>query len=44
MPHNTNSVHVEFESQSNTGNNRGNWNHFKITETKPEQHTRKAQN
>ena len=26
------------------GNNRGDWNHFKVTETIPEQHTRKARN
>jgi len=35
---------VECESKSETGNNKGNWIHFKITETIPEQHTRKAQN
>jgi hypothetical protein len=39
-----NSVHVECERKSNTNNNRGNWNHFQITHTIPEQHTRKAQN
>jgi len=27
-----------------TGNNRGDWNHFKITQPLPEQHTRKARN
>jgi len=27
---------------SDTGNNRGDWNHFKITQTIPEQHTGKA--
>ena len=26
-----------------TANNRGNWNHSKITQTIPEQHTKKAQ-
>ena len=25
-------------------NNRGDWNHFRITQTVPEQHTRKARN
>jgi len=28
--------------QSDTSNNRGDWNHFKITRTVPQQHTRKA--
>jgi hypothetical protein len=39
-----NSEHVECESDSDTSNNRGNWNHFKIPQTIPEQHTRKARN
>ena len=39
-----NSVHVECESKSDTGNNRGTWNHFKSTQIIPEQCTRKAQN
>jgi hypothetical protein len=29
---------------SDTGNNMGDWNHFKITETITEQHTGKARN
>jgi hypothetical protein len=39
---------MERESKSDTGNNRGNWNrfkiwnHFKINQTVPEQRTRKA--
>jgi hypothetical protein len=37
-------VHVEYERNSDTGNNRGEWNHFKITQTGPEQHTRKERN
>jgi hypothetical protein len=35
-----NSAHVEYESKSDTNNNRGDWNHLKITRTIPEQHTR----
>jgi len=41
---NRNSAHVECESNSDTSNKRGNWKHFKITHTVPEQHTRKARN
>jgi len=37
-PHNINSAHVERESESDTGNTGGDWNHFKITQTVPEQH------
>jgi len=33
---------VECEKKHDTSNNRGGWNHFKITQTIPEQHTRKA--
>jgi len=43
-PHNRNSAHVECENKIDTGNSRGGWNHFKITHTVPEQHTRKARN
>ena len=43
-PHNKNSAHVECESKSDTGNNRGNWNHLKIIHTMSDQHTRKARN
>jgi len=39
-----NSAHVEYESKSDTGNNRGDWNHFKIAQIIPEQHTGKARN
>jgi hypothetical protein len=35
---------VECESKSDTKNNRGDWNQFKITQTITEPHTRKAQN
>jgi len=41
-PQNRNSVHVECESKSDIGNYKANWNHFKITQTIPKQHTRKA--
>jgi hypothetical protein len=30
--------------KSDTGNNKANWNHLKITQTVSEQHIRKAQN
>jgi hypothetical protein len=35
---------VECESISDTGNNRGDWNHYKVTQTILEQHTRRARN
>jgi hypothetical protein len=35
---------VEYESISDNGNNRGDWKHYKVTETKPEQHTGRARN
>jgi len=35
---------VECESKSDTGNNRGDWKHFKITQTIPEQRTGKTRN
>jgi len=42
---NRNSAHAECESKSDTINNRGEWNHLKITQTIPEKpHIRKAQN
>ena len=41
---NRNSAHVECESKIDTGNNRGDWNHLKITQTTPEQRTGKARN
>ena len=43
-PHNRNSVHVECESKREAGNNRGERNHFKITQPIPEQHIGKARN
>jgi uncharacterized protein YaaR (DUF327 family) len=39
-----NSAHVECESKSNTGNNRGDWNHFTIIQTIPEKYAWKARN
>ena len=30
---------LEYDSKIDTGNNRGDWNRFKITQTVPEQHT-----
>ena len=30
-------MHVDCESKSDTGNKRGDWNHFKITQTIPDQ-------
>jgi len=43
-PHNRNSANVECESKGDTGNNRGDWNHFKITQTIAKQYTRKSRN
>jgi len=37
-----NSARVECEIKSDTSNNRGNWNHLKIIQTVPQQHTGKA--
>ena len=37
-------MQVDCERKSETSNNEGDWNHFKITQTIPEQQTRKAQN
>ena len=34
---------MECKSKSDTGNNGGNWNHLRINQTVPEQHTGKAQ-
>jgi len=36
-PHNRNEAHVACESKSDTSYNRGDWNHFKITQKIPEQ-------
>ena len=41
---NRNSAHAECESKIDAGDNRGDWNRLKITETVPEQHTGKARN
>ena len=41
-PYNRNSAHVECERKSDTGNNRGDWNHLNTIQTEPEQHTAKA--
>jgi len=35
---------VEYERKSGTRDNRGDWNHFKNTQTIPEQRARKARN
>jgi hypothetical protein len=35
---------VKCERKRDTGNNRGDWNHLKITQKVPEQHTGKARN
>jgi hypothetical protein len=43
-PSNANTVFVECENKSDTSNNRGDWNHFKITKTTPKEHTRRARN
>ena len=33
---------MECDSKNDTGNNRGEWNHLKIIQRAPEQHTWKA--
>jgi hypothetical protein len=43
-PHKRNSALVECESKSDTGNNMGDWNRFKITQTVPERHKGEARN
>jgi hypothetical protein len=45
-PYSRNSLHVGCENKSDTGStrSRGDWNHFKITQAIPEQHTEKARN
>ena len=35
---------MECESKSDTGNNRGDWNHVKISQKMPEQQTGRARN
>jgi len=37
-------LHVECESKSDISNDRGDWNHFIVTQTVPEQLTGKARN
>jgi hypothetical protein len=44
IPHNRNSAHVECESKSDTGNNRGRLEPFQNHSGVPEQHTGKAGN
>jgi hypothetical protein len=34
----------KYESQSDTGNKRGDWNHLTITQTVPQQHNGRARN
>jgi hypothetical protein len=41
---NRNSAHVECESKSDVSNNKGYWNHFKITHKIPEQNRGKSRN
>jgi hypothetical protein len=43
-PHNRNSAHMECESVIDTGNKGGDWNHFSIIQTIPEQHIRIERN
>jgi len=43
LTYNTDSAHVECKIRSDTSNNRGNWYNLKITQTKPEQQTGRAQ-
>ena len=43
-PKNTKHVECKKKSKSGTDNNRGNWNHLKIVQKIPEQHTEKARN
>ena len=42
IAYNRNSTHVKCKSKSNNSNKRGNWNHLKIIQKVPEQHTRKV--
>jgi len=36
-----NTAHVECKNKSDTSNNRGDWDHFKVIQKIREQHTRK---
>ena len=40
--HIINTAYVPSTNKSDTTNYRGNWNHFKIIQKMPEQHTRQA--
>jgi hypothetical protein len=42
--HNRNTAHVERKNKCDTSKNRGNWNHLKIIQKIPEQHSGKARN
>jgi len=42
IPYTINTTHVKRKNKSGNSNKRGNWNHLKITQTIPEQHTGKA--
>jgi len=44
IPYNINRAYVKCKNESDTSNNKRKWNHLKITQTVPEQHTKKAQN
>ena len=41
-PYNINTGHVERTNKRDTSNNRGNWNHLKIIQKIPQQHTANA--
>jgi hypothetical protein len=41
---NRNTGHVECKNKTDTTNNRGSWNHFRIIQKIPEQHAGKARN
>jgi hypothetical protein len=42
IPYNRNTAQVEYKKKCDTSNNRDNWNHFKIIQKIPEQHTEKT--
>jgi hypothetical protein len=42
--YNINTAHVECKKKIDAGNNRGNWNHLKISQKIPQQHTGIARN
>jgi hypothetical protein len=43
-PYNINTAHVECKNKCDTSNNRGNWNHLRITQKIPEKHNRRRRN